>query len=231
MTTIFLWLNFFLTKIFLWLKTLRKSQNAALRTYHQLSNVSNCSFKKCSEKKLIFFRACAIFLTNVTTVTAVTTVIFFKLFFLLFIFFFFFYSLSIFGKSNWTHLTTNVMFWCTKLFGHYCHHCHYCHYCHLSKKIYIFFRAFLERAIWHIWQPMWCFQSSVVRFLRCFSGDLKPWSRLNCQIPNPEFTFRLLFCDSCCVISWYFLELFGTFFLFLPVSLSFFLVLTFSSRF
>ena len=30
------------------------------------------------------------------------------------------------------------------------------------------FLVLLERAIWHIWQPMWCSQGSVLRFLQCF---------------------------------------------------------------
>ena len=90
-------------------KTLREWQNAALRTSHCLSNVSNCFFfqkywESKRKKGVCFFggRGCMIFLA---TVTAVTTV-------------FIFYVLSTLGKS--------------------------------------------------IWQPMWCSQGSVLRFLQCF---------------------------------------------------------------
>ena len=36
-----------------------------------------------------------------------------------------------------------------------------------SQKI-LFFSTLFERAIWHIWQPMWCSQGSVLRFLQCY---------------------------------------------------------------
>ena len=49
-------------------KTSQESQNAALRTSHRLSNVSNCSFQKCSEKKDFFFLE----LTVVTVLTVMT---------------------------------------------------------------------------------------------------------------------------------------------------------------
>ena len=61
-------------------KTLRELQNAALRTSHWLSNVSNCLFKKYWEsilkKKLRQFlrKSFMIVLTTITTVTAVTSV-------------------------------------------------------------------------------------------------------------------------------------------------------------
>ena len=34
--------------------------------------------------------------------------------------------------------------------------------------VFFTFSVLLERAFWHIWQPMWCSQGSILRFLRCF---------------------------------------------------------------
>ena len=41
---------------------------------------------------------------------------------------------------------------------------------HTTLEIFFFFTfsVFLERATWHIWQPMWCILGSALRFLRCF---------------------------------------------------------------
>ena len=41
--------------------------------------------------------------------------------------------------------------------------------CKLSFFIYFFtFLVLLERAIWHIWQLIWCSKGGVLRFLQCF---------------------------------------------------------------
>ena len=62
-------------------KTLRESQNAALRTSYRLSNGSNCTFQKYLEKRKVkkkmhdfLCKGYLFFLTPVNSVTAVTTV-------------------------------------------------------------------------------------------------------------------------------------------------------------
>ena len=96
-------------------KTSEELQNAALRTSHWLSSVSNCSFQKYWERrknrgfKIFLWRGCIIVFTTATFVTAVTTAFFFK----------------------------------------------------------FTFSVLLKQAIWHIWQPIWCSQGSLLWFLRC----------------------------------------------------------------
>ena len=91
-------------------KTSRESQNAALRTSHQLSNVSSCSFQKYWES--IFF--CLFYSSDRSDSSDGSEKIHAtspqKICNLLLFCFNFFYFLSSFGKSISTHLTTNVMF-------------------------------------------------------------------------------------------------------------------------
>ena len=55
--------------------------------------------------------------------------------------------------------------------------------CKTSKKN-LFCWALLERAIWHIWQHMWCSQGSVLRFSRCFLDNLNVrfWTNTNFSV-------------------------------------------------
>ena len=39
---------------------------------------------------------------------------------------------------------------------------------HHTTFFYFNYLVFLERATWHIWPPMWCFQGSVLQFSQCF---------------------------------------------------------------
>ena len=39
---------------------------------------------------------------------------------------------------------------------------------HHTIFFYFNYLVFLERATWHIWPPMWCFQGSVLQFSQCF---------------------------------------------------------------
>ena len=75
-------------------KALQESQSAALRTSHWLSNVSNCS----SQKYFYTFYSSDSSKTNHATSPQKKSSMLF------------FYFVSTFGKSNLTHLTTDVMF-------------------------------------------------------------------------------------------------------------------------
>ena len=96
--------------VWLQYKTSRESQNAALRTSHWFSNVSNNTFQK-----------------------------------------------------NWQSKKVGCIIFCGEVhdFSHYCHCCHY--FICLTT-----FSVLFERAIWHIWQLVWCFQGSVLQFSQCF---------------------------------------------------------------
>ena len=62
--------------------------------------------------------------------------------------------------------------------------------CYLYFFLFNAFVVLLEREIWHIWQPMWCSQGSVLRFSRCFfyicslrlNIFLPPLLEVQCQI-------------------------------------------------
>ena len=79
------------------------------------------------------------------------------------------------------------------------------HYCHNCKKIFTF-SVVLERAIWHIWQPMWCSQGSVLRFSRCFCPIYNGSKRFkNIHIVFFSF-FKLIFHPSCAGIFLFLVE-------------------------
>ena len=91
-------------------KTLRESQNAALRTSHRLSNRSNCSFQNYWER--------------------------------------FSYRIDNSDSSEKVHTTSPQ-----KIMQH---------------LLFFTLSVLFVSAIWHIWQPMWCCQGSVLQFSRCF---------------------------------------------------------------
>ena len=77
-------------------------------------------------------------------------------------------------------------------------HCQMCQIT-LSKKT---FSAFLERAIWHIWQPMWCSQGSFLRFLRFFWGGFL----IFLVMVFPKLSLFFLFFSSLCFSSFRFFQ-------------------------